>query len=398
MPAVRRLPLVAAVIIGVAMLGLTIGSWRSIARKTDAPHATEEKHADEKRPLAMTPEKRRALGVKAQPAESRVPMERMALTGKIIANPGRSVVVAPRTAGRAVKVNVQLGDSVEAGAVLALVDSPEASDALAELVQAESALRLAETEYERETLLVDRKISARKDMFRAEAALQHARAQRDKTRARLRLFGFTDAMLAEAEAKPGQRPLTPLVAPFRGTVIERQVVEGQLLDAQAIPFRIADLSTVWALLDVAEAHLPHVQLGQDATITAGGDGGVSYTGRVVYIADVVDEQTRTVKIRVEIPNLQRRFKPGMFVTAGLVTRRSGQPVVMVPRDAVVLLDDGPIVFVDRGERVEIRPVDVGPEVDGWIPIRRGIAVGEPVVIEGAFGLKAQLVKAKLGED
>jgi cobalt-zinc-cadmium efflux system membrane fusion protein len=119
---------------------------------------------------------------------------------------------------------------------------------------------------------------------------------------------------------------------------------------------------------------------------------------VTHLGDVVDEQTRTVKVRLELSNAERRFKPGMFVTARVATGATGPPVVMVPKDAVVLMDDGPSVFVEEGEALRARVVEVGQEMDGWIPVRNGLGVGERIATAGTFALKAHLVKAKLGED
>lgn len=389
-----------AVVIAVGWFVLTPS--RSAVRSAGETAGKEDKgpraeHA-ETTAIAITPEKRQALGLKVEPVAARVPQATLNLTGKIVANPDRTVVVAPRTPGRVVKVNAQLGDTVDAGATLALVDSAEAADALAELAQGDAALALAQADQERETLLVERKIGARKDLLKAEAVLQQARAQRNRARDRLYLLGFTDTVIAQAQQQPGHRPLTPLTAPFRGTVIERQVTEGQLLDASAVPFRVADLSTVWALVDVPESDITRIRVGQMAVIEAGRDAALSYTGRISFIGNAVEEQTRTVKVRVEIPNRERHFKPGMFVTARLTTTSSGPGVLMVPKNAVVLLDDGFVVFVDQGEALQPRPVEVGPEADGWVPILKGLAAGEKIVTEGAFTLKAQIVKAKLGEE
>ena len=154
-------------------------------------------------------------------------------------------------------------------------------------------------------------------------------------------------------------------------MIERRVSEGQLLDAAAVPFRIADLSTVWVLLDVPENDISQVRVGQAVVIEAGRDGGDTHTGRVVHIGDIVEEQTRTVNVRVEVPNRERHFKPGMFVTGRITTPRPGPATLMVPKDAVVLMDEGPVVFVVTGNEARARPIEIGPEVGGWIPCARG---------------------------
>lgn len=474
-----------ALVVGIWLIGsppLRAGKDKAqpVAEQKDAPGA---KGHDETGPVKLSPEQRKALGIKVEPIQPRVLEAQVDVTGKIAANPERTVVVAPRAQSRVVRVLVHLGDTVAAGATLALLDSPEATDLLGELAQAESALALAEVrveqqrqlyqaklrvletaarqpsaeaalrdlgsvelgrakqeyisalakvelaqaEYDRETLLVERKIGARKDLIRAEkelfvarsevsasaegirlsvrqelaeaeAALQQARTQRDRVRDKLRLLGFTDQAIAEAQRAPGQRPLISLVAPFRATVIEQQVSEGQLVDAASVPFRLADLSTVWALLDVPETDVSALRRGQEVVVEAGRDGQTRHNGRLVHIGDVVDEATRTVKVRVEIPNPERHFKPGMFVSARIAARRPGAAALAVPKDAVFLLDKGPVVFVEEGDGFVPRPVQTGQEEGGWIPVLKGLAAGDKVVTGGGFGLKAQILKAKLGED
>jgi cobalt-zinc-cadmium efflux system membrane fusion protein len=122
-----------------------------------------------------------------------------------------------------------------------------------------------------------------------------------------------------------------------------------------------------------------------------------HSGRLVHIGDVVDEATRTVKVRVEIPNPERHFKPGMFVSARIASRQAGARVLAVPKDAVFLLDEGPAVFVKEADGFVPRTVQAGPEVGGWVPVLKGLTAGDKVVTGGGFALKAQLLKSKLGD-
>ncbi len=487
-----RIAVIGAVI--VAVLG--VGAWalvgaRSPAKesrpagasgtkqKADKSHGGEEHKEGEAEAIRLSPEQRAALGVRVDAVGTRVAEAQLAVTGTIVANADRSVVVAPRIPGRIVKVMAQLGDRVEPGTPLALLNSAEAAELLADAQQTESALslaqaqadrerslydakmrmletaarqptaeaalrelqklelgrpkqdyisalaklELAEADYERAKRLVEGKIGARKDLVRAEkelftarsemeavaetirmdarqqrlaadTALAQARSQRDKVRQKLRLIGITDTEPpASDDAAHGR--LVPLRAPFAGTVIERQASEGQLVDPTATPFRLADLSVVWALLDVLETDIQSIARGQAVMVVAGRD---SHTGRVTYIADVLDDQTRTIKVRVEIPNKERHFKPGMFITAKISTRTAGPPRLMVPKNALLLLEDSQVVFVETDEGIRARPVEAGNEIGGWVPIDKGLQAGERVVTQGAFALKAQLVKAKMGEE
>ena len=478
----------------VGILGIAIGRHLGSSRM---PAGSAARQAEEKKGhragavgalddmvIKLSAEQRQTLRLKIEPVELRVPEESLAVTGRIAANLDRAVIIGPRTTGRAVKVLVRLGQMVNAGESLALLDSVEAADALAELAQNESGLALAQARaekeqrlyeaklrvleavqrqegaaaaekaleqvelgrlkqeyigalarlelaranHDRQKLLGEKKIGARKDLIEAEkaliaargelgavtetirltarqdllaveTALQQARSQRDKVREKLRLLGVNEETLAEAgKAASGQRALVPLVAPFSGTVIERQVVEGQLIDPGFVAFRLADLSTVWALLDIPETEMGRLKIAQGVAIETGGELRRKQTGRVSYIGDVIDEQSRTVKVRVELPNPERHFKPGMFVTAQITTRHSGPPMILLPSTALFLLDEGPVVFVEDRDEIRPRPVERGPHMSGWIIIRQGLKAGEKVVIEGGFAVKAQMLKSKLGQE
>ncbi len=467
--------------LGVA-IGLYFGSERSPSRQTEEKKADKSQY--EKGLFKLSAAQKEALGLKIASVELRMPEECLQVTGKVVANPDRAVAVSPRTPGRVVKALARLGETVNAGAVLARLDSAEAADALAELAQAEAALSLAlsradqekqiydsklqvlemarrqesaaaaeaalsavelgrpkqeyigalarlelcRTNYERQRLLVERKIgackdlieaeknlimarseldavaetirlNARQDLLAAETSLQQARTQVNKVREKLRLLGFGEAALAESlKNMSDSSPQFPLVAPFRGTVIERLISEGQLLEAGSVAFRLADLTTLWVLLDVAETAVARLRIGQKAAIEVGGEASAKKAGRITFIGDVVDDQTRTVKVRVELANTNRQFRPGMFVTARITIGQSGNPVLMVPKSALFLLDEGPVVFVEEEKEIRLRPVEVGAQIDGWIVIHNGLKAGERIVTEGGFALKAQMLKSKLGEE
>jgi cobalt-zinc-cadmium efflux system membrane fusion protein len=406
---------------------------------------------------------------------------RLRLSVQVTANPNRSVVIAPRTSARVVKVLADLGDAVTAGSTLALLDSLEAAELVGELRQQESALalaraqadrekqlyaaklrvletagsdpdadaaraklervelgrpkqeylsalakvELAKADHERQKLLSDSKIGAAKDLIRAEkellsarselqaveetirlgarqellaaeSALREARAQRDKVHEKLRLLGLSDAAVARAAAREhGQPALIPLVAPFRGTVIERQVTEGQLVDPASVAFKVADLATVWIVLDVYEKDLAHAAERRPVKIGVPAYPDQQFAGPITHVSDVVDEKTRAAKVRVEVPNPARILKPGMFVEASVTTPGTAKAVV-VPRSAVLYLDSGPAVFVEQKEGFVPRKITLGPEAGDVVAIRDGLRDGEPVAVRGGFELKTELLKEQLG--
>ena len=467
----------------VGLLGIGVGVFLSSRHGSVRPvEEKKETGAEEKGILRLSQEQKASLGLKVGPVELRVPETHLSVTGKIAANPDKTVVISPRTSGRVVKVLARLGDTLDAGTPMALLDSIEATEALAELTHCESALALARAKaekerelydaklrvleaaqrqesaagaekdlaavelgkpkqeyisalarlelsrsnYERQKLLLEKKIGARKDLIEAEkafigartevdavaeairisarqellaaeTALQQAQSQRDKAREKVRLLGFgrvPEEKLLKTTTAQGLE--MNLAAPFRGTVIERQVTEGQFLEAGFAAFRLADLTTVWVLLDVPETDLAKLRIGQEVTIETHGEPPLRKKGRVAYIGEVVEDQSRTVKVRVELSNLERQFKPGMFVTARVHAGSGGPPVIMIPCSALFLMDGGPVVFVEEKEGFQPRFVQVGPQGGGWTTIGNGLKAGERIVQEGGFALKALILKSKLG--
>ncbi len=477
----------------IGLLGIGLGYWLGSSRTASLnpagpPKASKEaaakKEGAEAGPIVLSPEQKDLLKLKIEPASLGHAEETLAATGKISVNPDRTVIIAPRSAGRVVKINARLGQTVRSGEVLALLDSLEAAEATAELAQNESALALAQVRADKETqlygaklrvleaagrqesaaatertlaqfelgrlkqeyiaalaklelaranhdrqeLLVEKKIGAHKDLIEAEkgliaargevdavaetirisarqellaaeTALQQARTQRDKARDKLRLLGFDGPLPAEGgKSSSESRPLLPLVAPFGGTLVERQITEGQLVEQGFAAFRLADLSTVWVLLDVPETEAARIRAGQEVTLEPVGEGGRTRQGRVAYVGDVIDDQTRTVKVRVELADPDRLFRPGMFVNARIATRREGSPAIQLPSSAVFLLEDSSVVFVEGPDGIRPRPVKAEQRTGGRVIIREGLGAGEKVVTEGGFALKAHILKYKMGED
>ena len=477
----------------VCVLGIGFGYWlgssRTASRKsadpsTPAKEAASKKEGGDGGPIVLSAEQKDLLKLKIEPAKLGLPEETLGATGRISVNPDRTVIIAPRSAGRVVKITARLGQTVASGEVLALLDSMEAAEAMAELTQNESTLALAQARadkekqlyeaklrvletvgrqesaeaagrtlaqvelgrlkqeyiaalarlelahanHDRQQLLVEKKIGARKDLIEAEkgliaargevdavaetirinarqdlltaeTALQQARSQRDKTRDKLRLLGFNGPLPAEGGKSAAEsRPLLPLVAPFNGTLVDRQITEGQLVEQGFAAFRLADLSTVWALLDVPETEAGRIRAGQQVTLEAVGESGRTQKGRVAYVGDVIDDPTRTVKVRVELADSDRLFRPGMFVNARITVRQEGSPVIQLPSGAVFLLEDASVVFVEGGDGIRPRPVKAEHRAGGQAIIRQGLSPGERVVTEGGFALKAHILKTKMGEE
>ena len=185
-------------------------------------------------------------------------------------------------------------------------------------------------------------------------------------------------------------PLTfTWTAPRNGIVLERSVVPGMRVMPGEVLFRIADHSSVWAMVDVAERDLGAVAAGQPVTVRARSYPDKTFTGKVALVYPHLNPSTRTVRVRMELPNHDMLLLPDMYVQAEIETGNSS-PVLAVPEDAVIDSGDRRLVIIDKGEgRFEPRPVEVGRRGAGYVEIRDGIAEGDIVVTSANFLIDAE---------
>lgn len=179
-----------------------------------------------------------------------------------------------------------------------------------------------------------------------------------------------------------------------GTIIERHLVQGELIKEGVNAFVIADLSSVWAELRIYQKDLAAVRKGQTVSLAAG--HGVAETrGEIAYVAPMVDEKSRTGLARVVLPNPDGRWRPGLFVTARVTVEELDVPL-LIPKTALQTVDEKTCVFVQTDKGFEPRPVKLGRANDNDVEVTQGLAAGERYVTQGAFTLKAELSKAAFG--
>jgi multidrug efflux pump subunit AcrA (membrane-fusion protein) len=222
-------------------------------------------------------------------------------------------------------------------------------------------------------------------------------------RKRLRLWDLTDEQIHELETSMKPATTVAILSKVEGVVIKRNTVAGAFVPAGAEVLDLADVSTVWVRADFYEYEVPEVKVGLDAEVTLAALPGETLRAKVVYVYPYVNDQTRTVSVRLELPNRDGRLKPGMYanVTVGVDLG----PQLVVDDDAVLDTGTREIVFVADGEgRFVPRDVVLGPRSEGQVVIRSGLREGERVVSSGNFlvdsesRLKAALrATAKVGE-
>ena len=210
------------------------------------------------------------------------------------------------------------------------------------------------------------------------------------------LFGESEEEL-DALLKTGEvSPVSHLHSPFDGTILENTMVPGHRVEAGTEVCLISDLRTVWALLNVFEKDLASVKVGSGVLINVGAYPDEVFTGKVALVDNVMDEATRTVKVRVEVANQDGRLKPGMFVD-GDIDRGPARQALAIPAGALQQEGTTRFVFVAKNGRFFRQDVDPGVTFGADVEIARGLQEGDSVVTDGAFTLKSEMLKSGFGE-
>lgn len=357
-------------------------------------HEEHDEH-DEPGSVKMTAEVQKQNGVVVVPAKKQRLGGVISATGKLEANADRIAHVSPRISGKIVSVRASLGDSVSAGQALATLDSVELGEALGRYHQSKTKLALAQSNMERIKNLVEKKIAARKDILQAETDFKTTQTELHTDEERLSLYGISISGLNNESYK---RPLLPIRSPIGGIITEKHAIVGELSDPSKSLYTVADLSSVWVLVDINEKDLAKVRKGQAAIVSVGAWPSLKLKGRITYIADLVNEATRTVKARIEVTNPGRKLKPEMFATVELALPADTPPVLAVPEEAIQELEGKKVLFVtENGTEFEPRKVELGRAAGGMAEVVSGLKEGERYAVKGAFLLKSEMQKGELGE-
>lgn len=375
----------------------SVGSEKSEAAEVQSGKVTknekeaEEKEEHEEGKLALSKEVADAAGIKIAALEEQQVTEQLTVTATIGANQDRFAHVAPRVAGRITKVMANLGDNVKAGQSLAAIDSIEVGEAQSAYSQAVSEHALAKAGMDRAEKLFAEQIIPQKDYLSAKAAFEKARAELHAAQDKRQALG-----IAGGKAAASSRSVFAVAAPFNGTVIEKTAVQGELAEPDKALFSVADLSNVWIDANLFEKDIAKVKVGSKAMITLAAYPGEVFQGKVTYISSVIDKESRTIRARIEAPNPQGRLKLGMFATAAIATGGATKGL-MLPEEAVVLIQGQPTAFVQEEGGFEPRAVNLGEKMHGKVLLKSGIKPGEQVVMQGAYALKARMLKSQIGD-
>ncbi len=311
--------------------------------------------------VKLSPGKIQRTGVRSEPAEPRVIRTAIRALGTIQLDERRLSVISMRSESWVQKVtNVTTGTRVTKGQPLMEIYSPSISSAAAEYIAT---------------------INSRT----TGSSIAYGRGSRQ----RLQNLDVPEAVITAME-KSGNVPIAiEWSAPRDGVVLERNAIEGMRAQPGDVLFRVADTSVVWAVIDVAERDLGALQVGQPVIVRARSYPGREFAGRISVIYPQVNKDTRTARLRIELPNPDFALLPDMYVDAEI---DSGNPqaVLAVPESAVLDTGTRQAVFIDKGEgRFEPRDIKLGHRGGGYVEVREGVTEGEPVVVAANFLIDAE---------
>jgi len=348
-------------------------------------------------------------GITVEKVTVRSRAEAVQASGRITVNEERTWRVGAVTNGRVVMVLANAGDHVQPGQVLARLHSHEVHEgraeyqkAVAELARLKSVVSYAQRARDRARRLLELKAASVEQVEHAEGELRNAlaamkNAEVEVTRTRAHLVEFLDVPLEGTGGNNEARDLIPIRSPAEGTLLARNVTPGTVVQPSNELFVITDLATLWMIAQVNEEYLGKLRKGQAARVEVQAFPGHAFQGRITKLGEELDPATRTLRVRIELPNRAGRLKPEMYATATIELGGS-VPALYVPQEAIQEIAGRPTVFVRTSPgHFQARAVRTARPLDGYIEALGGLRPGEEIATRGSFVLKSQLLKGTLGE-
>ena len=349
----------------------------------------EEAHAEGV--VALSAEQIAAAGIKVAAAGSNTLAREVTVPGKIVAAADRMAQIVPKAEGVVTEARKNLGDKVEKGEILALIESREMAEAVADYLAAKRSEELARTTFSREKSLWEKKITAEQDYLNARTAHQEAKIRMDLSHQKLHALGHDEDMIKAYDKADVAETLRfhEIRSPLAGRVIGRELTLGEYVDTAHTAFTIADLSVVWVETAIAPADLPFVKEGQTASIT----GSSKAQGKLIFVSPAIDPETRSAKAIIELDNKDGTWRPGEFANALIATSAQTADLI-VPKDAIQSINGKPVVFVRTAQGFEKRDVTTGREDSQHVEVISGLNPGDQIAVSNTFTLKAELGKAE----
>lgn len=348
--------------------------------------------SSEKADLNVSPDQLARIGIKYGELSERTARASIRTIGTVQPNAYKETKVTPIVGGRVVDVRASLGDSVRRGQVLATIFSPELSQEQMEYVKVEANLNLHVTQAERYRKLLEVGAVSLQEKQEIDAQLEVHHAEHASHRQKLKLMGLADNQIDKLKSSTEVKAEVNILSPADGVITQRSVNTGQNITVTDILFSVTDLSQVWVIASVYEKDLGQLRTGGKVDVALPVEPRRTFTGRIAYIDPKLDPATRTAQVRIELPNPGMVFRMGMFLDVMVQTLES-HPVLVVPKAAVQILGNDSVAFVSTGNgRFRVARLQLGEDLGSEIQLVSGLSVGEKIVTEGSFYLKAEMAR------
>ncbi len=405
-PRKARTAIVLVVIAGILVAGFA--AWRFWPRPAGKPVPAPRSVSFEEirnRPtalagdqrLTLTPEQMQRAGLKIETVGEQPAAEAAGLmtTGTVQANSYKETPVISLVGGIVRGVSPELGQNVTRGQKVAVVFSNELADAQSRYLTAVATFDEHHRHHLRTIKLVEIGAASRQELEEAISKYREAESNLANLRQKLLLLGMSSQRISALTSTSQISSEVTVTAPSSGTLTSRSVNPGEVIEANKELMRVTDLSTVWVVGQVYEKDLATVRVGSGASVTSDAYPDRVFRGRVSYVDPKIDPATRTAQVRIELANPGQMFKIGMFLNVAFGALGAAEKTIpVIPKDAIQTIGNQSFVFVagEQPNEFVLRPVRLGPEHNGSYPALEGVNVGDRIVTEGSFLLRAEWLK------
>jgi len=336
-------------------------------------------------PALVTPAPELLAQLKLAPLSTQPVAETLRVAGRIDFDEQRLARIGATITGRVTDIDALLGQEVKKGEVLARLNSSELSTQQLAYLRARAQLELNRRNAERAKSLFEADVIGAAELQRRQSEFQISVAETRAASDQLQLLGVTPASIERLGQHGAVNSLTPVVSTLNGHVVERKLAQGQVVQPADALFVVADLSRLWAVAQVPEQQVSQVKVGQSVSIEVPALGNEKLVGKLIYVGQTINPETRTVLVRTELDNRDGRLKPAMLASMLIEARAVERQVV--PASAVVRENDEDHVFVAQGDGAFLlTKVKLAPEQGGQRVVLSGLKGDEKLVVDGAFHL------------
>jgi cobalt-zinc-cadmium efflux system membrane fusion protein len=344
----------------------------------------------------LSPAQAKEAGITTDTIKAGTISRQIKLTGEVFFNQDRIVHLVPRISGVVASVNKKLGDHVKQGELMAVIHSRELTDIKSEYLSAIERIANAKINFEREKSLWEKKIISERQYLESKQDYIETRIEMQSAERKLHAMGFSEKDIADLPNQPHETLFQyRLTAPSDGIIIEKHMVQGELVTTESPVFIIADTTSLWVDLQVYPKDLASVKTGQKVFVSAQ-EGSLTAEGIISFLSPIINQETRTAMARVELSDKNNKWRAGLFATAIVsLDQENNSDTLVVPNSAIQTIDGKPSIFIVTSKGYFPVTVATGQSNSTHVEILSGVTAGQTYVSNGSFELKAKVVTSTL---